>query len=118
MAGSPCSTARSRDLSLLQGGDLLRAEAELGQHLVGLLADFRRPRRHPARGARQRDRLADQADMTALGVRHVLPENWRSSRLSAAYFDADSCNTCAGSLAKKATLKWVFGVEQIRELGR
>jgi hypothetical protein len=28
--------------------------------------------------------------------------------------DADSCNTCAGSLAKKATLKLVFGVEQIR----
>jgi hypothetical protein len=32
------------------------------------------------------DRLADQADITVLGVRHVSPEDRRRSRLSAAYF--------------------------------
>jgi hypothetical protein len=40
--------------------------------LLGLLAELRRPCCHFARGARQRDRLADQADVTVLGIRHVL----------------------------------------------
>jgi hypothetical protein len=46
------------------------------------------------------DRLADQADMTVLGVRHVLPEGWRRVACQQLKFDADSCNTCAESLAK------------------
>ncbi len=32
--------------------------------------------------------------------------------------DADGCNICAGSLATRATPKWVFSVGKIRELGR
>ena len=52
--------------------DLVRAKPELRQHLLGLLAEFRRPRRHLARGARQRHRLADQADVAVLRIGHVL----------------------------------------------
>ena len=63
---------RHTTLRLPQLRDLVRAEAELGQHLVGLLAEFRRPRRHLARRARQREGLADQADVAVLVVRHVL----------------------------------------------
>src|SRR5713226_7725336 len=62
----------SHDLALLQRCDLAGTETKLGQHLVGLLAEFRRPCRHLAWGARQRDGLADQADVTFLRIRHVL----------------------------------------------
>lgn len=34
--------------SLFQGCDLVQAKAELLQHLLGLLAEFRRPRHHRA----------------------------------------------------------------------
>src|ERR1039458_1197518 len=62
----------SHDIGMPQLRDLIRAEAELGKHLFGLFAEFRRPRRHFARSARQRDGLADQTDMTVLGIRHIL----------------------------------------------
>src|ERR1700737_243334 len=62
----------SHHFGLSQPGDLVRTEAELGKHLVGLLAELRRPRRHLARRSRQRDRLTDQADVTVFGVRHIL----------------------------------------------
>ena len=62
----------SHHLGLLQLRDLIRAKAELGKHLFGLLAEFRRPSRHFTGGARQRDGLADQTDMTVLGIWHVL----------------------------------------------
>src|SRR5260370_40225196 len=72
----PCMTtphlAAAITLGPRQRSDLIRAKSELGKHLVGLLAELRRPGRHPARRSRQRDRLADQTDMTVLGVRHVL----------------------------------------------
>src|SRR5471030_3144555 len=44
-------------LGLPQLRDFVRAKAELGKHLLGLLAEFRRPRRHFAGGARKRDGL-------------------------------------------------------------
>ncbi|MGY4334582.1 hypothetical protein ACVWWG_008999 [Bradyrhizobium sp. LB7.2] len=47
-------------------------KAELLQHFVGLLAELRRPRHHPARRARQRHGLADQADVAVFIVRHLL----------------------------------------------
>src|SRR5262245_43526849 len=62
----------SHHLALPQLGDLVGAEAEFGKHFLGLLAELRRPRRHPARRARQREGLADQADVAVLVVRHVL----------------------------------------------
>ena len=52
--------------------NLVCTEAELPQDLVGLLAEFRRPRHHLARRARQRDGLADQSNVAVLVVRHVL----------------------------------------------
>jgi len=55
-----------------QRSDFVRSKSELGKHLVGLLAEFRRPRRHFARRPRQGHRLADQTDVTVLGIRHVL----------------------------------------------
>jgi hypothetical protein len=57
---------------VLQGANPVGGKSELGKHLVGLLAELRRPRHHPARRARQDDRLADQADVTFLGVGYVL----------------------------------------------
>jgi hypothetical protein len=60
------------------------------------------------------DRLADQADMTVLGVRHA-PAMQDEGEL---IFDADGCNAREGSLAKYAILKLVFGEKQIRELSR
>src|SRR5712691_12394077 len=52
----------------LQRSDFVRGKSELGQNLLGLLAELRRPRRHLARGARERDRLTDQTDVAVLGV--------------------------------------------------
>jgi hypothetical protein len=46
------------NFGFLEPFNLLRAEAELRQHFVGLLAEFRRSRHHPARRARQRHGLA------------------------------------------------------------
>src|SRR5205085_1476448 len=66
------TSSRSHHLGLPQLRDFIGAEAELGQHLLGLLAEFRRPRGHPAWRARQRHGLADQADMAVVFVRHVL----------------------------------------------
>jgi hypothetical protein len=43
----------SHDLGLLKRNDLVSAEAELGQHLAGLLAELRRPCCHFARRARR-----------------------------------------------------------------
>src|SRR5258708_15365040 len=51
-----------------QRSDFVRGKSELGQNLLGLLAELRRPRRHLARGARQRDRLTDQADVAVFLV--------------------------------------------------
>ena len=62
----------SHHLALAQLRDLVLAEAELGQHFLGLLAEFRRPRGHLAWRARQRHRLADELDVAVLVVRHVL----------------------------------------------
>ena len=59
-------------LALSQFGNLVRGKSKLGKYLVGLFTELRRPRRHPARRSRQRDRLADQADRAVLGVRHIL----------------------------------------------
>ena len=42
----------SHDLALAQFRDLILAETEFGKDLVGLLAEFRRPRGHFARRAR------------------------------------------------------------------
>jgi Tripartite tricarboxylate transporter TctA family len=61
----------SHHLALAQRLDFVRAKAELGQNLFGLLAELRRPRRHLAWGARQRDRLGHQADVAAFLVWHV-----------------------------------------------
>jgi hypothetical protein len=57
---------RSHHFALPQIRNLVGAEAELGEHLLGLLAELRRLRCHPARRPRQRDRLADQADVARL----------------------------------------------------
>ena len=46
-----CLWPGSHHLALPQLGDLVLAEAELGKQLFGLLAEFRRARRHPAWGA-------------------------------------------------------------------
>ena len=62
-----------------QACDLVLAEAELLQHLLGLLAEFRRPRHHPARRARQRHGLADQAEV----IRHLLRDAFRLSMIGA-----------------------------------
>jgi len=45
----------SDDLVLPQRADLVFAKPKLRQNLVGLLAEFRRPRRRLALGARQRE---------------------------------------------------------------
>src|SRR5262249_33180945 len=71
-AGPAPPRGGSNHLVLAQLGDLILREAEFGEHLFGLLAEFRRPRRHPARRARQREGLADEADLAVLVVRHVL----------------------------------------------
>src|SRR5262249_22209685 len=59
-------------LVLPEIGNLVLAEAELGEHLFGLLAELRRPCRHLARCPRQREGLADQADLPVLVIRNVL----------------------------------------------
>jgi len=65
-------SAGSHHLALPQFRNLVLAKTKFGEHLVGLFAEFRRPRRHFARRSRQRHRLADQADVTVLGIRHIL----------------------------------------------
>ena len=60
----------SHDFLLPQTCELLLRKPELGQYLLGLLAKFRRPRRHLAWRALQREGLADQADVTPFGIRH------------------------------------------------
>jgi hypothetical protein len=62
----------SHHFGLPQLRDLICAEAELGEYFFGLLAEFRWPSRHFAGGARQRNGLADETDMTVLGIWHVL----------------------------------------------
>ena len=61
------------------------AEPELGQHLFGLLAEFRRARGHFAWCARKRHRLADEADLPApsLGTSCAMPRclTWASSNI-------------------------------------
>src|SRR4051812_46364393 len=56
----------------MQLDDFRLAESELLQNLIGVLADIRRPRRDLARGARQRERLADQAELAAVGACRLL----------------------------------------------
>src|SRR3954470_8327165 len=62
----------SDHLALPELSDLVLVETEFGQHFLGLLAKFRRARRHLARRARQAYRLADQLDLAVLVVGHVL----------------------------------------------
>ena len=62
----------SHDLIPPQRADLVLGKLELGQNLVGLFTELRRPRRHLAWRTRQREGLADQANVAAFGVRHVL----------------------------------------------
>src|SRR5215212_8610915 len=62
----------SDDFGLSQLRDLFRIEAELGKHLLGLLAELRGSRHHLAWGSRERNRLTKQTDVSVLGVRHIL----------------------------------------------
>ena len=71
-AGCRDAAVLSHHLGVPERRDLVCTEAELFQDLVGLLAEFRRPRHHLARRARQRDGLADQSNVAVLVVRHVL----------------------------------------------
>jgi len=50
-AGACEARASSDHFGSPQARDFIRAKSELGEQLLGLLAEFRRPRRHPARSA-------------------------------------------------------------------
>src|SRR5262245_18451983 len=65
-ACASCKSDCSHHLALAQIGDLVIGKAELGQHFLGLLAEFRRTHRHPARRARQCNGLANQLDVAVL----------------------------------------------------
>src|SRR6185436_5161119 len=54
-----------------QLADLVLAEPELGQHLVGVLAEVRRRRHDVARRARERDRLTHEVDHLLLLIAHA-----------------------------------------------
>src|SRR5579863_2643554 len=62
----------SHDLDLLQCADLVPGKPKLGEYLIGLLAELRRSGYNLAWRARQRDRLADQADVARFRVGDVL----------------------------------------------
>src|SRR5439155_15934592 len=65
-------TRRSHHLPLAQHRDLAAGKTEFLQHLFGLLAEFRRARRHRAWRARQGHGLADQLNVPVLVIGHVL----------------------------------------------